>query len=310
MHLAAHIICAIVSACESGYFLKSWELRTLQKLFQHQIKPMKIMRLTRLDFIIWLLLIAVPVFCIIIFFLPVGIQDTLKTRTDNPNPLTFITSTFVHANIAHLLGNIIPYVLFGIILYGVNKFSGYERFFMHSMLLMVVLLPLIYNVAFLAVNTQYHWNFISFGLSLVVGGLMGLVAPSLSGLLHTELQNKLNRQLFYFSIVFLTAAIIVFPYINSGLYSQTIFVLPLIIGSSLLAWEFWLLFKTGLKGEKIYKNKMLMASLVLFVYFLCLPALFPTNIVGSEGNIVNIFAHYFGIFFGLFLGLIVPLDHQ
>lgn len=53
------------------------------------------------------------------------------------------------------------------------------------------------------------------------------------------------------------------------------------------------------RGTRETDKKIVMSGLVAFVYVVFLALMFPTNTVQSQGTIVNIFAHYFGIFFGL-----------
>lgn len=134
------------------------------------------------------LFVLVPLFCIFVFFLPVEVQGSLKARDDNLNPLTFITSVFVHTDIVHLFANIATYLIVGILVYVINRKAKRRRFFLYSFLLVVLLLPLLYHVVFILLNSLiFHWSFASCGLSLIVGGLIGLIIPSLGALFHQEL---------------------------------------------------------------------------------------------------------------------------
>jgi len=253
------------------------------------------------DLITWLLLIAIPILCIITFLLPMDVQDALKARTDNWNLLTFLTSVFVHGSIEHLLGNIVTFGLFGFLLYIINKKSNREKFLLYSLLLVIILLPIIYNIVFALVFS--HQSIVSFGLSLVVGGVIGLVVPSVIVFLRDELKRTLDLVLFSSSLLFLTASTIAFPYVWSALYNLTVFVTTFSIGLVLFLKELGILINFARKSGKEYRNKIIIAILIIVVYFVSLFSLFPTSIVLSQGNIVNIFAHYFGLFFGIITGI-------
>jgi membrane associated rhomboid family serine protease len=85
---------------------------------------------------------------------------------------------------------------------------------------------------------------------------------------------------------------------------MTVFVLTLIIGLILIT-------RVGIKTLDFVKQsanmkrRMLIALLILFIYFIFLSLLFPGNIVIPDGSVVNIFAHQVGVFFGVILGLCI-----
>jgi hypothetical protein len=263
-------------------------------------------RLDAIDFTILLMVVLVPLICIGVFFLPIDIQHSLAMRSDNPNPLTFITSIFVHGNVEHLIGNILVFLMVSTVLYMVNKLSQGETFFLYSLVLIILLLPLCYGTVFLVLNNVYfHFSFSSFGLSLVDGGLVGLVVPTLMYLLSQESSLKLNKPLFFLSLVFFTSAVILLPYAWSSFYTVPLLVLLAGIGILLSARGLLEITNFAKTGSKKDKFKALSVLFILLMYFIFLTMLFPSNILDSSGNITNILAHYFGVFFGLFVGMLI-----
>jgi len=268
-------------------------------------------RLDAIDYTILLTLVLVPLICVGVFFLPVGIQQSLVMRSDNPSPLTFMTSIFVHGNAEHLIGNILVFLMTGMVLYMVNKLSQGTTFFLYSLVLIVLLLPLFYGTVFLALNDVYfHFSFLSFGLSLVDGGLIGLVVPTLMHLLSRERSLRVNRPLFFLSLVCFTGAVILVPYAWPSFY--TVALLFLMVGTGILfgAREMLEIRNFAKMGSKKDKFKALLILFSLMMYFIFLALLFPSNILHSPGNITNILAHYFGVLFGLFVGMLISKTHR
>lgn len=255
------------------------------------------------ELIILSLFVLVPLVCVIVFFLPVEMQDFLKVRHDSVNPLAFITSVFVHADSAHLVANVVAYLVIGALVIGISKKGKKQLYFLYSFLLVVILLPLMYHPLFIFMNNLiFHLSYVSCGLSLIVGGLIGLIIPSLGALFNQEPSLKVNWPIFFLASVFLTGSVVIFPYLSSKLYDVTVFVLLTVIGVFLFSRELLRILNFGRKGSKEDKKRAVGIFLSLSVYFFFLSVLFPANIVQSTGNVVDIFAHFFSVFFGLLVG--------
>ncbi len=141
---------------------------------------------------ILLILAIIPIICSAVFLLPQSIQDDLKLNTQNTEALTVITSTFVHADINHLLGNIVVFEVFGFLLLFINRVSLNIKFLLASLLAIIFLLPIFYNIAFIwLANTLFSNNLSSFGLSTLVSGLIGLLVPSLILMFKAELKKPI-----------------------------------------------------------------------------------------------------------------------
>jgi len=262
------------------------------------------MRERSTGFIIVGLLVLISSLCVIVFALPTGMQELLKTRSDNFNLLTFFSSTFVHANLEHLLGNLLSFLLLGFIVYAINRKSNRDKAFLISLLLTFFLLPLIYNISFVFLaNFVMGKVVVSCGLSIVVAGIVGLTVPSLGNFLREPLQSDRNILCFLTSLILLTGSAIAFPYINSGVYSLTVFVATFILGFVLLLYVGRKLLNFATQNPNA-KKRVIIASTLLFIYFtFFLSSLFPSDIIMLEGSVVNIFAHYIGVFYGIGSGI-------
>lgn len=244
----------------------------------------------------------IPLICVLVFFLPVDIQESLMVNVTILNPLTFVTSVFVHGGFEHLAGNGSVYFLVASLAYCINRKSGHERFFLYSFLAVLFVSPLLYYpILFLLNFWVFHFTFVSFGLSLVVASLIGLLIPSLIIFLNEGLELKINPQRFLLSIICLTGVLMLLPYLKLEFYNLTVLFALMILGSYIGRSELSRIsqFIANTKKEKRAKNGAIATISILVVYAACVALLFPTTIVQASGSIVDIFAHYFGVFFGL-----------
>jgi len=255
------------------------------------------------DFIIIGVFVSILALCIFIFLLPAEVQEAFKARTDTWNLVTFFTSTFVHANFNHLLGNLTSLISFGAFIYTINRISNRRKQFLTSLLLIIALLPFIYNISFaLIANFVIKRSLVSCGLSTVVAGLIGLTVPSLCIFVRDLLQSEHSTLYFLTSLMFLTGSAMAFPYISFGLYNLVVFITTCSLGVALLS-------KVGkeviasAKQKPNTKKTATIALTIVLIYFTFLMSLFPSDIIISQGNTVNIFAHYVGIFYGIISGI-------
>ncbi len=251
---------------------------------------------------ILVILAIIPLICLTVFLLPQDTQNGLKLNTQNTDALTVITSTFVHADINHLLGNIVVFELFGFLLLFVNRVSFSTKFLLASLLTIIFLLPIFYNIAFvLLANALFSNNLSSFGLSTLVGGLIGLLVPSLVLMFKAELKKPIFVALFFMGLFCLTGSIIIFPYLSTTSWSMPFFLVLFSSGACLLFFPFYKAIGYGIRlNGKNEISRVAIVSISMLLLFTFLSGLFPTNIVQENGtSIVNIFAHYFGVFFGL-----------
>jgi len=258
------------------------------------------------DIAILLFLLAIPLISLIVFVQPNNFQEALITKSNDLNPLTFFTSVFVHADLGHLLGNLLIFLIFGFALYFVCKIADKEKSYLYSLILLVTLVPLLFNAIFaIMASLIFQVNVNAFGLSLVVAGCMGLVIPSLRALLKSELENARISSHFSFGLFLLTCSFVMYSY-TSSLSNLIVFVALTICGSLFSFFAFFKLARNIPKEDnKKEKRNLLLTVLILFLYFVFLGSLFPANIISSQGSVVNIFAHYFGLFVGLSFAFLI-----
>lgn len=250
---------------------------------------------------ILVIMVIIPLICFAVFLLPQDTQNGLKLNTQNTDALTVITSTFVHADINHLLGNIVVFEVFGFLLLLVNRVSLKTKFLLASLLTIIFLLPIFYNIAFIwLANALFPNNLSSFGLSTLVSGLIGLLVPSLVLMFKAELKKPISIALFYMGLFCLTGSIIIYPYMLNTL-SVVLFLALFSSGACLFFFPFYKAIGYGIRlNGKNEIKRITIVSISVLVLFIFLSGLFPTNIVQQNGtSLVNIFAHYFGVFFGL-----------
>jgi len=145
----------------------------------------------RVDLYVFGLFALISVSCVIIFLLPADMQEPLNARSDYWNLLSFWTSTFVHSNFEHLLGNVTSFLLLGFIVFEINRKSGREKEFLWALIIAILVLPFIDNISFmLLANFVIGRTVVSCGLSTIVASLAGLIVPSLGIFLREPLQNE------------------------------------------------------------------------------------------------------------------------
>lgn len=143
-----------------------------------------------------LLLLSVPAILLAVHYLaPTTLRDQLALHHASPAPATFVTSAYVHANDAHLYGNLTGYAIGALYAYGLALQAGRRRWFRRTFLALVLVLPVPVNAAsMVAFGFQYPGiDPVSRGFSGVVGGLVGVVLVSLVAFLRSQYDPRLGR---------------------------------------------------------------------------------------------------------------------
>jgi hypothetical protein len=265
-------------------------------LLGKKTKVNHIRRLQKDDFQLMLIVGLVSIACVGVFLLPSEIRNMLKVRHAVFNPIAYITASFVHDDSLHLGLNLSAFLLATFLLYFINKRISEQKYFLFSLLIMFVALPLL-NYGILFYFGIYKSIEFGFGLSLVDSGLIGFTIPSLILYFKRKLE-KFNSILFFTSMVLFTFSLISFPYAWS-------FEFPLPVFCVILGFVFGILeikrILSFLISSLKQRKTLLESSLVVFTlwfYFFSIVGLFPSTIV-SQGGIVDIVSHYFGLLFGI-----------
>lgn len=260
-------------------------------------------RLDKTDLTLIALVSAISIACTGVFLLPSEIQDTLKVRHAVFEPFTYVTASFVHDNLAHLFFNLLAFISFAFLLYYMNKKVEKRNFFLCSLPMIFVILPVLnYSLLF---YTGFYKSFeFGYGLSLVDSALIGLTVSSIT-LFFRDRVKKFNSPLFFLSIVLFTLCLILLPYSSSQLH---LLVFCGIFGFVVGIMEFKKIFEFVANSFRQKQRVHLMESYItvctLFFYFFSVLGLFPSDIM-LRGGITDIVSHFIGILFGI--SLLYPL---
>jgi membrane associated rhomboid family serine protease len=269
------------------------------------------MKLCRADLSILFVLAVVPVLCVVVFYLPLSIQYSLAAKGETLDPFRYITSGFVHGNLLHLLNNLLGFLLFGLLVFGLNKVAGSQKFLFYCLMWVIFLVPLLNGLVVFAFSDSIFKGALSgysIGLSLIAGGVMGLVVPSILSLLHVELENKVFRGALFLGLLMLSGSFIIFVYLGSSLFWRIFFGTLTVVGVLLVCLSFSIVIRNVRRGfNQWIFMKLSLVIFALLLYFSLMPWLFPAQIVIPNLGVVNIFAHYFGVSFGMLPGFYLVL---
>jgi membrane associated rhomboid family serine protease len=264
------------------------------------------MKLCRADLLVLFVLVVVPVLCVVVFYLPLSIQYYLAAKGDTLDPFRYIASGFVHGNLLHLLNNLLGFLLFGLLVFGLNKVAGSQKFLFYCLMWVIFLVPLLNGLVVWAFSDSIFKGALSgysIGLSLVAGGVMGLVVPSILSLLHAELEKKVFRGALFLGLLMLSGSFIIFVYLGSSLFWWIFFGTLTVVGILLVCLSFSIVIRNVRRGfNQWIFMKLSLVIFALLLYFSLMPWLFPAQIVVPNLGTVNIFAHYFGVSFGMLPG--------
>jgi len=249
------------------------------------------------DYFSSLLIAAIVItVCVVIFLLPTEVKDMLVMRPQVFNPLTSISAMFVHNNLDHLSWNLISFVIVIFLLHVIYRRTYEQKIFCILVLLMFTVLPILYGILFYFLFP----NIRGLGLSLVNSGLLGLSIPSVTTCFKQKVK-KFNGLLFIASLFFFTLYFINLPIVFRCLSA--------ILGFIFFAVVIYLVFLSN----RDRRESLIISSCTLgylSIYLILISWLFPLNIV-SDGNIVDICAHYIGLCFGIASGsIIMYCNHQ
>lgn len=248
------------------------------------------------------LLVAIPIFMTLIFFLPDGVkQGYFILYATNQNIPALFLQNYTHSDPTHFLSSLFSYLMLVILLL---KTEVNKKNFRSMMLLLLILLPWIVSL-----SSLYLIPYIPpvQGLSGIVAGFLGYFVYSVYNYLRKVHNLPLNSTfvLFIFLLnVVLTPMVFKVATLEIGLVLFSIVLAymnraGLLALSSHLRAEFRSLKKVK-PSERLYK--VIFFSLALVMMFQ-LPLLLPSEIVVGA-TLINVVAHYVGYMFGLLLPLI------
>ena len=240
--------------------------------------------------------ILITIICTIVFLLPSGARNLLKSKNAIFNPFAYVTASFVHDAFGHLVLNLFAFVGAVFILYYLNKKANTSKFFLVSLPLIFIALPI------LTYSLMYHYGIYgqieySFGLSIVDSALIGFFVPSLILYLQNRIE-KFNSLLFFTSMFFLTLSFVSFLY---SLYLQ-------FAGSLIVGCLFGILdarrigkFLNQQMGNSKNFLEVFVLTFSFFFYFFSIFGLFPLTVAVGEDSMIGIIPHLIGLLLGILL---------
>ena len=259
------------------------------------------------------LLSILPTVTLMIMFLPMNIQNSMKLNLTNPMYWQYFTSSFVHSDWDHFKNNIALYlaeiILFSIFLSKSNKL---KKLFSILILVILITVPIFSSMCQVYLYPRFipiykHPNFPSEGASGIVAALTGLIPAFIF--------SKQTRETFI-SIIFGVLYVgVSFAKLEKDISYGTIAII-LIFVSIMAFWllhffEFYFSKLINLK-EKSYGKIILplLSELTLLSIFMVSPAmLFPTNPIQNK-QYTDIGTHFFCLLYGLTLSAIIIKSNQ
>lgn len=225
---------------------------------------------------------------------PPGVRSGLALTYPNPNPVDALTAAYVHANGAHLTGNLAGYLVGASVAYGLARAAGERRWFWLSWGTCLTALPIVVGLLAAALVAR---PIAGRGFSGVVAGLAGVVLVGAGVVAHRTFGTA--RRSMWEVIAMLAvvvAAEILWLATDAG---QRLIGGVLVVGLGLplasLARRAAAAGRPGgREGWVRVAGAALVVGLVLGIVTWLVVGLFPSRLV-HEGGITNVLGHYLGL---------------
>lgn len=249
-----------------------------------------------------LVLAVVPVVLLGLFLAPERITDGLVLYYLEPSLPTAYASHFVHVRPAHLMANLVGYVLLAGVGYLLAINAGCRRFFLTAFVVIVCWFPFVLS----GLNLAVPRNAISYGFSGINMALLGLLQLVLGEYVRRTLLPSLERRdvaISYFGTVSLIALVVV-P------------LEPTTVGLAAVSTAVGGLYARGLASDDRLRTlarnalerpgygELAVGSVVLIVSYVFVA--FPGD-VAYGASILNVYVHFLGYGLG-FLGPYLLLE--
>ena len=250
------------------------------------------------------LLSILPTVTLMIMFLPMNIQNSMKLNLTNPMYWQYFTSAFVHLDIGHYLRNLVGYVLFVPPLFLLlNKVD--KRYFFIFLLLVTILLPIIGSVIVIKLYPTFWHEFTkkikytegaSGIVSSIIGGSLLLIICYLSKKHYTKRIIKFKLLLFILFYELFTFLLIYCKF-QVFIISTTIILLILF----LVNYKEILIFAENTKKE-FPRASFFLIFFVVMLFILAPPiSLYPIHLSVE----VNTPIHLIGLMLGSIIGFVM-----
>jgi hypothetical protein len=212
------------------------------------------------------------------------------------DPLTLVTSAYVHSTDAHLFGNLLGYGIGAVYAYGLCVRRGERAWFRRTSVLLLVALPVLVNLAsYVALSVQFpDARPVSRGFSGVVGGFCGFLLVALFSALREEAGVRTA-----------TGALLAVCTVAVGVLgvarTPTDPVTPLFVLAGVVLSAVGSGFVVGDPLARLWRRRRDVAEVLLVTLAVALLArsLFPVEpVAGGPLAEENVFAHASGVLFG------------
>ena len=237
------------------------------------------------------------------------LRKSLQLNTTNPSYWQFFTSSYVHVDHDHFIGNIWGYFIF--VIYGLSLALVLDKIKDYLLLMIIggISFGLLSTVVFFSVFTILDSPKMSCGFSGINAVFLGLIL-----ILWLMFFAKHNNQKYsyYFDLIGIIMIIIAFgiflrylSFEKSNLFYTIAFILIILSALAFLLMHYCIrcmefvsslmnLFKTS-------KIVFLYLFFIIFVLIFGISSSFP-SIISTDSGTIDIFTHYFGFFYGICLG--------
>lgn len=230
------------------------------------------------------------------FLVPPSVRTRLAFDYVAFEPLTLVTSAYVHATDAHLFGNLLGYGIGAVYAYGLCVRRGRRAWFRRTTVCLLLALPVCVNlVSYVALTLQFpDARPVSRGFSGVVGGFCGFLLVALFATVrdHDGVRTATGSLLVVCFVAVGTLALARAPSDVAALAFVLVGVPAAAVGGGLVP------LRNPLAG--VWRRRHLVAE-VLFVSLavaLLARSLFPVAPAGGPLAGENVFAHAAGVAFG------------
>jgi hypothetical protein len=258
----------------------------------------------RSDYLLFFVL--VPIVLILIFLLPSTITDGFFWNPQNPTLISAFMSHYSHANLEHLLGNLIVYLLIIFLIFNIEAKKGTFR---KMSTFIFLAFPFLLSATALLLSPEGGLGFSGLGAAF-----LGYLPYSAYNYLKERQKIPLTSSfmmlvlLLNFSLMILTwnkISIDVYVMVFAGI------LLMLYTCRKGLSSIINLVRK---EGKKLNKNRFFYSypaiiALIVFVFSFSLPYLVPQNTI-QDGQNINILVHYLGYCFAIAMVSILEVSKE
>jgi|GEM_PF-1796866 hypothetical protein len=225
--------------------------------------------------------------CLLIYYLPPEFKKVITLNAEDLSILSLYTTNFVHYEWNHLTGNLTYYLVFGFVSLFLYNYFGYIKIFRYSLLSILVVVPFLSSIYSLWAIPYYSGESSIYGFSAVVGAVMGLFGYG------AVLLITFDEKDYSYSFLFLMCTTLYY-FVSTYFGILNVFSLGMLLIALL---PFYVVANRHARNRA--KRKRITAGFGLIIaYLFFLTSMFPKDLI-SNGNIVNIPGHLFGLIFGI-----------